>query len=163
MGKSHLTYPFWTELRDSPGAMMSLTTLTVPVLMETTTQVSQIVHQWVRVYHYGHMFYPFLAVTTCLLYGYLAYVKHAARKPWRVFAVAGVTTLSMVPYTWIFMVPTNNALFRSHALSQAGQVASWGETQELLIRWNGLHCARSLLPLAGAVIGLLGTCQVSIF
>ena len=145
------------------GAMVNLSTLTVPVLMETTSEASQIVHQWVRVYHYGHIHYPFLAITTCLLYGYMAYTKRTAQKPWQVFALAGATTLSMVPFTWIFMVPTNSALFHSHDLSNAGHQLQWEEIQDLLVTWNGLHFVRSLLPLTGAIFGVLGTCQVPIF
>ena len=142
---------------------MNIAILTVPVVLDTTSQPSQLAHQWVRTYHYGHRTFPPISVLTCLLYGYAAFSKHADGSPWRVFAVAGAFTLSMVPFTWIFMTRTNNALFREQRQSKAGQVASLGEVQKLVTKWNGLHTLRSLLPLTGAVFGMLGICQVLVF
>lgn len=142
---------------------MNLSMLAIPVLLDTTTQPSQLINQWVRIYHYGHQIFPAMAITTCLLYGYTAFSKRAARSRWRVFAVAGATTLSMLPFTWIFMLRTNNALFGAQMESKAGRVASWDEAQNLVMTWSGLHFVRSLLPLMGAVLGLLGTCQVLVF
>ena len=137
---------------------MSLSLMAIPVLLDTTTQPSQLFHQWVRMYHYGHQVLPTLAVATFLLYGYAAVSKRAASRPWGIFAAAGVTTLSMLPFTWVFMVPTNNTLFRLDGESKAAAaaaVASWGEAQELVTRWSWLHLVRSLFPLAGAVLGLM--------
>lgn len=142
---------------------MNLSMLVIPVLFDTTTQPFQLVNQWVRMYHYGHHLYPGMAITTCLLYGYAAFSKHAAGRHWRVFVVAAATTLSMLPFTWIFMTRTNNALFRAQMQSEAGRVASWDEAQELVTTWGRLHFVRSLLPLTGAVLGLLGNLHVLAF
>lgn len=143
--------------------MMNISTLAVPVLIDTTTQTPQLFNQWVRIYHYGHRSLPAMSIATCLLYGYAAFSKHAAGGPWHVFAVAGATTLSMLPFTWIFMLRTNNALFRAQKESKAGRVANWDEALKLVTTWSWLHFVRSLFPLAGAVLGLLGTCQVLVF
>ncbi|MCJ1247984.1 Anthrone oxygenase AgnL2 [Trapelia coarctata] len=141
------------------GAMMSLSLMAIPVFLDTTTQPSQLFHQWVRMYHYGHQVLPTMAVATFLLYAYAAISKGAAKNPWAVFVVAGATTVSMLPFTWIFMVPTNEILFRLEGESKAALVASLDEAQELVKTWSWLHLVRSLFPLAGALLGLTGTLQ----
>ena len=133
---------------------MSLSFMAVPVLLDTTTQAPQLFRQWVRMYHYGHQMLPTLAVGTFLLYSYTSFQKSKTRRAWGVFALAGVTTISMLPFTWLFMVPTNNELFRLERLSSTEPLVKGIEEAKLLVaRWSGLHLARSLLPLTGAIIG----------
>lgn len=137
---------------------MSLSLMAIPVLLDTTTQAPQLFHQWVRMYHYGHQVLPTMAVGTFLLYTYTSIKKRSAKKSWAVFTLAGVTTLSILPFTWIFMVPTNNELFRLEAVSKAEPlVKGIGEAKELVVKWGWLHFTRSLLPLIGAVLGTIAT------
>lgn len=177
---------------------MSLSLMAVPVLLDTTTNAPQLYHQWARMYHYGHQVLPTAAVATFLLYTYTAVKKHNEEKkkekkkqkktttPWAggwaggwagpVFLLAGVTTLSILPFTWIFMLGTNNELFRleAEAMSSAAGVGVGGvplssllslatttkdiiEAKALVASWSRLHFIRSLLPLVGAVIGAVGT------
>lgn len=135
---------------------MSLSLIAIPVLLDTTTQAPQLFHQWVRMYHYGHQVLPTMAVATFSLYSYTSIRRRSAKKSWGVFALAGVTTLAMLPFTWLFMVPTNNELFR---LEEVSKVEPSGlevaEAKMLVMRWGWLHFARSLLPLAGALLGSL--------
>ena len=138
--------------------MMSLSLIAIPVLLDSTSQAPQLFHQWVRMYHYGHQVLPTMGVGTFLLYSYACTKRQSAKKPWSVFALAGVTTLAMLPFTWIFMVPTNNELFRLERVSQVEPlVMGIAEAKTLVVRWGWLHFARSLLPLAGAIIGAVGT------
>ncbi|KAK2767073.1 hypothetical protein FQN54_006392 [Arachnomyces sp. PD_36] len=143
------------------GAMMGISTLTVPVLLDTASHPAQLVKQWVTVYHYGHRVYPGLAIATCALSGYAAYARHEAGQPWRVFGLAGLMTVSILPFTWTVMQATNNSLFRAHRTQSqsGGREISWQEARKLVARWNWLHVVRSLLPLTGAVICLLGYCE----
>ena len=69
--------------------------------------------------------------------------------------------LTMVPFTWGFMMPTNNTLFRLHEESEALSTSLGGlaEAQALLRKWSWLHLVRSCFPLAGAVIGLFATLE----
>jgi hypothetical protein len=137
--------------------MMSLSLMAVPVLLDTATEAPQLFRQWVRMYHYGHQVLPTLAVGTFLLYSYTGIKKRRAGKPWAIFALAGITTLSMLPFTWIFMVPTNNELFRLETASQAEPlIKSIAEAKELVVEWSWLHLTRSWLPLIGAVLGTAG-------
>jgi hypothetical protein len=121
--------------------MMSLSLMAVPVFLDTTTQPAQLFHQWVRMYHYGHRVLPTMAVATFALYTYTAVRKYAAKRPWGVFAVAGLTRVSMLPFTWILMVPTNDMLFRLEAESKAASMAGWEEARQLVTTWSWFdHC-----------------------
>jgi hypothetical protein len=138
--------------------MMSLSLMAVPVFLDTTTEAPQLFFQWVRMYHYGHQVLPTMAVGTFLLYIYTCTKKNNAKNPWGIFALAGMTTLSMLPFTWIVMVPTNNELFRLESVSKTGPlVMDIASARELVVKWSWMHFTRSLLPLAGAITGALGT------
>lgn len=137
---------------------MSLSLMAVPVFLDTTTDAPQLFHQWVRMYHYGHQILPTMAVGTFLLYAYTAAKRRSDRASWGVFALAALTTVSMLPFTWLVMVPTNNELFRLEVVSKTEPlVKGIGEARELVVRWGWLHFTRSLLPLVGAIIGTIGT------
>lgn len=136
--------------------------IAVPVYLDTNEDPSQLLHQWARTYHYGHQALPTLSVGICLLDLYAAAKRRGANRPWVVFALAGLLTVVMVPFTWLIMVPTNNELFRLEALAKfAGtQDRSHGLSpsgvRELIIWWAQLHFARSLFPMAGAILGAHG-------
>jgi hypothetical protein len=99
-----------------------------------------------------------MAVGTFSLYMYTSIKKRSARKSWGFFALAGITTLSILPFTWVFMVPTNNELFRLEVVSKAEPlVKGIVEAKELVVKWSWLHLTRSMLPLAGTVLGAVGT------
>jgi hypothetical protein len=151
-----LELQFWIDA--SSGAMMSLCLVAVPVFLDTTTEAAQLFVQWARMYHYGHRVLPAMAICTLLLYGYTCTKKRGAKRPWGLFALAGATTVSIIPFTWIFMVPTNNELFRLEAASKAEPlVLEISGAKELVVKWTWLHFTRSLLPLGGAILGTLGT------
>ena len=137
---------------------MSICLVAVPVLLDTATQPAQLFVQWARLYHYGHRTMPAMAIGTSLLFGYICTQKRRAHKPWGRFALAGVTTVSIAPFTWIFMVPTNNELFRLESASKVEPlVLGISGAKELVVQWTWLHFTRSLLPLVGAILGTLRT------
>lgn len=138
---------------------MNISLLAIPVLLDTTSGPAQLVDQWVSVYHYGHRVLPGISIATCLLYTWAAVRKRKAGRQWRIFAAAGITTLSMLPFTWTIMRPTNNALFAAQIETQSGRVLDWDAAAGLVTRWTLLHTSRALLPLTGAVIGWWGTLQ----
>ncbi|KAI1378722.1 hypothetical protein F4677DRAFT_443209 [Hypoxylon crocopeplum] len=128
------------------GAMMSVSFVAVPAMLDTTIEASHLRTQWARLYHYGHHVLPAIAVGTCLLHMYTALSKG------RLFALAGITTVGIAPFTWVFMAATNVELFRLGA-QPLGQ-ADMSRVRELVVKWTWLHVARSLLPLVGAIIAL---------
>lgn len=139
---------------------MSLSAFVVPVLLDTNPDADHIVRQWSRLYHYGHIYLPALCVSTCGVYLYGAFNKRTAKSPqWSRYAAAAVATITMVPFTWLVMVPTNNTLFgleESGSGSGSGSRADRGFVRELVIKWAWMHVARSLTPLVGAFLGFTG-------
>ncbi|KAI9681074.1 MAG: hypothetical protein M1822_007148 [Bathelium mastoideum] len=141
--------------------MACLSTVVVPVLLETNSTPSPLLRQWVRLYHYGHIYMPAACVATCGLYGYAALCKRTAnRKQWLIYAASGAMTSAMVPFTWAAMAPTNNVLFRLEvSATSSTSAADLRAVQELLVKWAGLHIVRSVFPLLGAILGLAGILQ----
>ena len=137
---------------------MSLSTIVIPVFLDTDTESTRLVRQWARLYHHGHLYMPAVSVAAIGLYGYVALRKRASnRKQWLIYAAAGATTITMVPFTWLMMVPTNNTLFRLEALASAtASAVDLSTVQELVVRWAWLHVVRSVFPLVGAILGLVG-------
>lgn len=95
---------------------------------------------------------PKVAVTIALTYAYAAYDTRSRGGSWTGFLAAGGLVVSIVPFTLLFMAPTNTALINtvkgSSALSQT-------QVSELIQKWGFLNFTRSLLPLASAVTGLI--------
>lgn len=131
--------------------MISLSVFAVPVFLDTNENAGHMVRQWVRLYHYGHIYLPALCVATCGLYGFAAMTKWATgQKQWARYALAAVSTFAMVPFTWLVMTPTNDTLFGFDA---SGAAEDLGYGRGLVVKWAWLHVTRSLFPLIGAFIG----------
>lgn len=137
--------------------MTSLSLVAVPVLLDSISSAPQLFHAWARMYHYGHQALPTMAVGTFSLWMYVAAKRRSAKKPWRMSALAGLTTVFMLPFTWLVMVPTNNELFGLEAAgSEIGNV-TLGQAKELVVSWSWMHLARSVFPLGGAILGAVAT------
>jgi len=143
--------------------MTSLSLVAVPVLLDTATDSPQLLRQWSRMYHYGHLIMPSMAVGTLLLHACTALQQSALGKPWGVFACAGGLTIAIAPFTWTVMGGTNGELFGR--LQQAGSMSKEAaaaasdleEVKGLVKRWSWLHLMRSMLPLAGTLLAVIGT------
>ena len=138
--------------------MVCLSAVVIPVMLDTNTKSSSLVGQWARLYHYGHIEMPALCIGATSLFGYGAQIKRGAQRPqWSTYALAAATTIAMVPFTWIFMAPTNNILFRMEAMpSEVEASVDLSEVRGLVVRWAWLHAMRSLFPMTGGVLGLTG-------
>jgi hypothetical protein len=134
--------------------MMSLSLMTIPVFLDTNTQPAQMLHQWVRLYHYGHLLLPSMSVATLSLYLYVALNNRASGALWASYATAGAVTVAIIPFTLIVMVPTNNTLFELEDLVNiSAAVPSLDYVRELVTKWGRMHLVRSLFPLLGATLG----------
>ncbi|SPO06237.1 uncharacterized protein DNG_08926 [Cephalotrichum gorgonifer] len=118
---------------------MALSYITVPIFRSTISDPALLVHLWSRMYHYGHLSAPPMALMTLAMYLYTARTYSARGTGWALPVVAGITTISIVPFTFICMVPTNDELFRLTAESDAGSVISLDEVRGLLVKWGWLH------------------------
>ena len=104
--------------------------------------------QWQLAYHAGARTMPRAAALTALGHAVVAWQQAAGGAEWRGLAAAAVLTLAIVPFTFAFIMPTNNALEREIAseiktMPPATAVA-------LLQKWARWNLFRSLLPLVGA-------------
>ena len=143
---------------------MSLSTIAIPVFLDTDTESAHLIRHWARLYRYGGLYMPGLSVAATGLYGYAALRKRASnrKKQWSTYAAAGAATIAMVPFTLLVMAPTNNTLLRLEALTStepAPMVVGLSTVQGLVVRWAWLHAVRSVFPLVGAILGLVGVLQ----
>ena len=136
--------------------MLAFSFITVPVVLNTTTDAAQLYRQWLRTYYAGFPVLPTISIGTGSLFLLTAIRNRLEKKPWITAAAAGLTTILMVPFTWIFLVPTNNYLMKLEADATAGSPASIEQAQALVKFWSGRHMMRSFFPLIGAAIGLSG-------
>lgn len=138
--------------------MMSLSTTCMPVFLGSIPDGAQLTRQWLHFYRLGSRTAPPIALGTFGLYIYSALTNRAAGRPWQLLAAAGAATLSIVPYTLVAMLPTNNELARLERKGRAGEKVDPEEARGLARRWTWLHLVRSLFPLAGALLGVASTC-----
>lgn len=132
------------------GAMMSLSAFVIPVLLDTNPSPEHIVRQWVRLYHYGHIYLPALCIAACGIYSISAYQRARNAYKWRPYAYAALSTISMVPFTWVVMTSTNNTLFKLDELNSA---TDRPYVKALIVKWAWMHITRSFSPLVGSYIG----------
>ncbi|KAK5633966.1 hypothetical protein RRF57_009680 [Xylaria bambusicola] len=147
--------------------MMNIAILDVPVLFEAGRPNSSVVlSYWAKMYEHGTRLYPSISVTVGLLYFYaLLHSKGGSRlksssnrQSWKVYLIAAVATLTMIPWTLLVMMPTNQSLMaaRESVVNSGVAEASWEVIESLVVDWQRLHFIRSLFPLAGSLIGMLG-------
>ena len=76
----------------------------------------------------------------------------------KLFIASAVASLSIVPFTIIFMAPTNNALFereesvRVKAEQDGKPIQVTEESKELLRKWRILNILRGMFPFIGALL-----------
>lgn len=135
---------------------MSLSAFVIPVFLGTNSDAGHTARQWALLYGYGRTYMPALCIATCGLYASAILSKHKAS---RQYALAIAATMSMVPFTWIAMAPTNDILFGLEAASRNGSVVELGLVRGLAVKWAWLHVARSVFPLLGTILGFVGLLQ----
>lgn len=138
--------------RHQTGGIASLSTFAVPGLLVGSVPARELARQWQTVYNRGKATMPFVAIASLAGFAYVAYQQRSQGQPaWTRYGLAGALTIGIVPFTIIAMTATNNSL-----MQVASGATALGEdaTRSLLLKWKGLNMARSMLPLAGAVVGL---------
>lgn len=93
---------------------------------------------------------PKFAATTTAAYLYAAYAASQEGRSWKSLVTAAALTVSIVPFTIVFMKSTNELLFKAAAGTLE---ASQEDVAKLIGRWGILNLVRSLLPLVGAAVG----------
>lgn len=141
----------FTDLLSSAlGAIMSLYLLTIPVLLETSRTSADLLKQWNLIFGKGHKQGPLISLATGCMHFFVAW-----RSGTLLYAVAGATTIAMVPYTWIFMRNINSSLFAANGWTDAIKETSGGRIRGLVASWSRYNAVRALFPLSGAIVGVL--------
>ncbi|EDP47080.1 hypothetical protein KXW38_001148 [Aspergillus fumigatus] len=150
------------------GKITAHSLVSVPALLQTRSadglSPCTILRVWRRIYEQGHRHSPQIAACTSTAFAYLAWCA-SDRTPRLLYGTAACSVMGIVPYTLLFMGPTNSRLLeRSAAEEEKVPGATRGEdmvnvpsemtTEELLSHWRFLAGIRGLLPLAGGILGL---------
>lgn len=160
------------------GAIASLSYKAMPGLLLAPGSLA--VQQWQTMYARGVRTAPPLAGFALLNFVYLSYRHYHATLPslhdkWTGYAVAGLSTIAIVPYTLVVMADVNGKLHalanRARSVSATTKRPAPGEgeaegadepalaineanAKQLLDHWGMLNLGRSVFPLVGAVVGV---------
>ncbi|CAH0037811.1 unnamed protein product [Clonostachys rhizophaga] len=107
---------------------------------------------WHGMFTRGMAAMPKVAGTVALAYAYAAYDSHSRGASWKGYLTAAALVVSIVPFTIVFMTPTNNTLL---AAVSGQSVLSQATLSELIQKWSFLNITRSFLPLLGAATGFV--------
>ena len=73
------------------------------------------------------------------------------------YGTATLLTLGIIPFTLIFMRGNLSALVSKANMDAVSADKSGLEIQRLISKWIALNTIRSMLPLAGSVVGMIAT------
>ncbi|KAK5998962.1 Anthrone oxygenase ptaC [Cladobotryum mycophilum] len=109
---------------------------------------------WAQLYRRGVATMPKYAGVVALSYLYAAYDAYTRDGPWRILLAAAACVVSTVPFTFVAMKKTNDALHEA-AVVEATQDKNVMAAQvpQLLQTWTRLNSIRGLFPLAGTILG----------
>lgn len=125
--------------------------LTVPAIAEASADPRAAAQVWAAIFRRGAFWGPRVSFMIFLGLGYAAYDRSQRGASWAPYALGGVLTAAVMPFTLGLMMPTNNALL---AVADGKKTVGAAEVKELLKRWQLLNNVRGLLPLAGSAIML---------
>jgi hypothetical protein len=152
------------------GQVASFSIFTIPRLLESPTPL--MLRQWKAMFYAGKSVGQPGGIVIALSYFYLAYASHTSSSlPFTSnvngisYAVSGLLSIGIVPYTLTVLMPTNLAIFkREEEVSKAEKEgksvqasAGEGSAQDLLKRWAALNLGRAFLVTASAVLGVWTT------
>lgn len=124
-------------------------------LKEDNLSTTHAVKLWRNTFELGKGLAPPIALATASSLAFCGWttrnIRTSGLKDGRLFFVASVLSVAIVPYTLIFMKSTNDKLL-SLAKKEELTASESQDGEALLKRWVSLNGVRSLLPLAGAVL-----------
>ncbi|KAH8677688.1 hypothetical protein BX600DRAFT_134591 [Xylariales sp. PMI_506] len=145
------------------GAGASISLFTIPPILEAGTPRTVALRQWYLTYTRGKTGMPPLAAVIAGSYLWSARARAVAGFEWRGLAAAAALTLSIVPFTLIFIRASIGALEADMVRAQGENRGSEKKQQQqeqrseddeertrsMLVHWSNLNLARSILPLIG--------------
>jgi hypothetical protein len=131
----------------------------MPGLLSTPVPGDLLAQQWRAMFNMGKAAMPAIAVISVASYAYTAYDRSKRHLYWTRYATAAALTVSIIPFTFIFMHPTNQSLLQIAGGGATAAVVNDDSVRALITKWAGLNLIRSLLPLGGAIVGLWALVQ----
>lgn len=142
------------------GTNTAMSIFAVPPMLLAPKQV--MVQQWRKLFNLGLVWVPPTAVLASASLGYVAYASRSASERefgdksgtasgWKGIALAAAGILSIIPFTLMFMKPTNNTLIAES--NGAGQLAE-REVKALVEWWSRLNLVRGLIGATGTAVGI---------
>ncbi|KAI1309879.1 hypothetical protein F5Y03DRAFT_347727 [Xylaria venustula] len=139
------------------GMSASLSVLGIPTILHGSAPTEYRVRQWYFQFLRGQAIIPGLGFLNALNYWNVAYQCWSRGVEWRGFAVAGLSTFFMIPYTLTFIRGTNRKLFAA-AEGEKENALSDGEARSLIKKWGDLNIARAIVPVLGTGLALWNFC-----
>lgn len=148
------------------GNIAALSMNAAPALLrarhESQLSTTSMVKLWKNLFESGKSQNPPIAALTASAFFYLAWsvragsplFRQASRNATTLYCSAAIMTLGIVPYTIAFMSDTNNALLAKNKLEIEPSTEASAEIDGLVSKWISLNGFRSLLPLAGGLVGI---------
>lgn len=136
----------------STGEIFTYSYGAVPATLEaTSTSQTLAAKQWARFYHRGHAVGP-----ACAALGAGAFAWCALTTGNILYWGAAALNVGIVPWTLLFMVPTNDGLFEfAHRGEEKSTEQADLRLTALLKKWATLNTVRSFFPFVGGVLGLI--------
>jgi hypothetical protein len=158
-------------IRRPTGNIAALSLISIPAITDSETSADltsqTLARQWRTIYNLGKAQNPPIALVTAssLLYTASAVAMvgkspHLIRGALPLTIGAAIATLGIIPWTLITLAETNTKLWaRADGKKTDDETEPLAkpdkeETLELISHWGTLNTARSMFPLAGAVLGM---------
>ncbi|KAH7070710.1 hypothetical protein BKA63DRAFT_83320 [Paraphoma chrysanthemicola] len=144
------------------GQNASLSFISVPAVMEAPAPLAA--KQWHKVLTIGGSIGIPLAISSALATAYVASQQDPSSTAFKLNLAATILLPSIVPFTFLFIVPVNNKLIdKMNSLASASledkaieaNVAEGETTHALLDKWATLNLARAALIAGGAICAAL--------
>ncbi|KAI1079038.1 hypothetical protein F5B20DRAFT_190513 [Whalleya microplaca] len=137
------------------GIGTSLSVIGIPTILNTGAPTDVMLRQWRFQFLRGRSFMPIVGTLNAATYLFIAYNYYTIGLEWRGFAAAGFSTFSLVPFTLIFIMGTNNKLLAACSSSDRKEKTMSDATATALIkRWGELNVVRQLVPMIGTGLAL---------
>lgn len=140
------------------GQNAGISYIAVPAIMEAPAPLA--VRQWEKAYNIGKSIAPFMVLCSAIATGYTAYHQDPKSLPFKLNLAATLLIPSIVPFTFIAMIPINAKLLEKRkqlasttldAKDTEVGVAKEDTVHALLDEWAGLNLARALLVGVGSI------------
>ncbi|KAI8629688.1 hypothetical protein F5Y19DRAFT_74065 [Xylariaceae sp. FL1651] len=134
------------------GMGTALSVFGIPTILNGGASSEVMVRQWRFQFLRGQAIMPGLGALNAVNYWTVAYHCWSQGLEWRGFAVAGVSTFFMIPYTLVFIMPTNTKLLV--ASESREKTLSHDSATALLKKWGDLNVVRAVVALVGTGFAL---------